>query len=278
MPRELLKIRAISVRYGIKWIAEPAQDSDKVMALVYKNHKDHKWNELDLPLAYFMRDSFPSITKDVLIGKAKDIKIIKNGIIVLATPKRLYSEQGHDFLKSDICVIGPVSKEGEVKKQFKELIKASLTEKAKVLKYVKHILPYLDALVVKTLVIGVFGRGSYFDRNGFPDMSNSKHENINFVLFSTDSSKKTKNRIVSRLKKIPIFGVELIERREKLIKKGKHPTFNFTIVSADMTQHHKTGKYERYLLKYSPRISLPHLEKAKSDAEARKFLKILSKS
>jgi hypothetical protein len=268
---QLKNMRGIRVRYGIKWMAEPAADSNRIMELVYKKRRTR------LPLAYLMRYRFPSMTRNALIGRAKDIKIVKDGILVLSTPQRPYSEQRHDFLKSDICVLGPVSKEAEITGRFKELKKISTAEKAKAKEYIRYVTPYLDSLVTEGLVIGVLGRGSYFDMNGFPKV-HPRSEDINLVLFSRDSEKRTKSMIVEVLKKIPRFAVSLIGRNERQIKAGKHPAFNFTIVSEDVAAYMKTGRYEQYVLRYGSRISLPHLTETKSDILARKLLKMLLQS
>lgn len=275
LPDRLRGLKAISVHYGIRWIAVQAKDADAVMNRVYKyrtrnaTNRD-RINPLDQPVAEFLRSAFPSLTSDVLKGKAKQIKIVGGGTMLLATPQRPYSEWRYDFMKSDICVIGPAKMGKKITKKFNRLTKVSLSEKKKAMRYVGHAVPYLDRLAAEGLLIGVLGRGSYFTKNGFP----SKDVDINFILFAKDSEKETTNRILRTLRSIPKFAITLIDRKEKTIKRGENPALNFVIVSKDQTARMRIGEYERHVLRDGIAIGLPHLPKRKSYAVVRIFVRL----
>jgi len=267
----------ISVYYGIKWIASKGRREDQIMKRVYRNrargkHREFKRVSSTYPIAELMRRRMPSVTKEMLSGRAKDVKIIHGKVLLIATPPRLYSEWGHEFLKSDICLIGPRSEESELLKEFKQEKAESLEEKKNVFRYIEAARPSLDELFDEGTISGVLGRGSYFGKNGFP----GKWDDINFILFAKNGSAKTESRIMDVLKRIPRFSVVVIHKHEEAVKKeGRSPSLSFIIVFAEMVKTAKFTRYEEYVLKDGVGIGLKRLKKEESEAMARKFMRLL---
>ncbi|MGA3021156.1 MAG: hypothetical protein ABSD68_04375 [Candidatus Micrarchaeales archaeon] len=265
-----LRADTVTVHYGIDWIAEPTDQSKKMMNQNYK-----KRTKIERSIAEKMRRAFPKITDDLFEGKVKDdIRITKGSHVIFATPPRLYNDWIYDYLKSDICIVGPKDKEADIKKEFDELKKIANAERGRASEYVGKAKPILKTLREKELIDGVLGRGSYFGKNGFP----MKDGNINFILLVDKQLTKeqygTRTEEISKeLKQLPDYAVSLIVGTTKVIKKGEHPEFNFVIVSKSKGA---TGiKYEKYVLEDSIGIELTNMPKEKSEALAREFIALL---
>jgi hypothetical protein len=262
-PRNLQK--SPSVHYGVKWVAEHVDKPEELMK--WKNHPN------DLSAAESIRKQFPSVTKRLLEGKAEDIKIIDNGILILATPPRLYEEWKYDFLKSDICVTGLLENESAIRKKFEEEKATAIKARGKGSLYIERIKRTLDKLVKEGLVEGVLGRGSYFGKNGYP----VKDDDIDFILLINKLDKEVEENIVKVLKEIPRFAVALVKGKDTLIKEGEKPELSFIIVSKDTLSHAKGNLYEKYVLDDSVGINLDHLPKRRSEELARHFISLLPK-
>jgi hypothetical protein len=257
----------ITISEGIKWIAEPVDNPEEIMKWIYKGGKVRS----DSAVADLMRAHFPLITNEMLEGKAKNVRFVRDGTLLLATPPRIYEEWIYDFLKCDICVIGPEEKEAELRKIFNEKVKASISAKKMGMLYVQQIKPYLDALVMEGLVGGVLGRGSYFGKNGFP----IKNDDIDFMLLV--DGPENEDEIVKELKKIPRFAIALVKRKDTVIKEGKRPELSFIIISRDMAINGRGILYEKYVLEDSVGIELDHLTKEESENLAHRFKSLLPK-
>lgn len=273
-PHALQIPRRIAICRGIKWIAADDNIAEKIMSKVYERlprNKAHPYPELDYQLAKLMRQKVPSVTMPVLKGRAKGLRIIYGNMLIVSTPPRLYSEWGYDFLKVDICVVGPLNKEEKIKTVFERQVAKAMKEKKRAAWYVRQVIPFLDVLFDTGLINGVIGRGSYFGKNGFPRAD----DDINFILFAKHSDKKTRAKILRVLKRLPKFEIVSVLREEKRLKKGIHPSFSFIIVSEDMAPMIRATNYEKYVLNDGVGISLSNLPKERSEALARKFVKLL---
>ncbi len=266
--------RRVAVYHGIKWIAVDVDIAEKIMSKSYTRRprsRSHPYPALDYQLAKLMRGRMPFVTGDILRGRAKDLRMINGNALIVSTPPRLYSEWGYDFLKIDICVVGPRDREGEIRRVFREQKIRSLKEKERAAWYVRQVRPLLGTLFDTGLVKGVLGRGSYFGKNCFPRVD----DDINFILFARSSDKETEGKIIRVLKRLPKFKVAILHRNEKTLKKGRLPAFSFMIVAEDMSSRIKATNYEKYVLKDGVGIGLAHFPKERSEALARKFTKLL---
>ncbi len=266
--------RYISVHYGIKWITWNDRLADRLMVRVYKNrsksrNSKDRFASVDYSIAEAMRSNIPSVTGEILAGKAKETRIVHGKTLLLATPPRLYTEWGREFLKSDICVMGPGSREDEILREFRLEKAESIREKRRAPEYVKRAVPLLDRLLDGGLIVGVLGRGSYFGKNGFPRPC----DDIDFILFAKDGSSRTEKKIIDALKGIPLFAVLFVIKKDKLVKKGRPPAFSFVIVHEGMRR--RVTRYESYVLRDSIGIGLKHLKKEESEALARRLARSL---
>ncbi len=267
------KVKRISTHYEITWIAEPVDRPEEIMRWRYGKRYGRDSSKPNLFVAELMRSIVPSITIKIFEGKAGDIRAIINGTLILATPPRPYEEWKYDFLKSDICVIGPIEKEREITNRFNDRKEISLRAKKKASFYIEPAKPYLDKLIKNGLVNGVLGRGSYFDKNGYP----VEKDDVDFILLVNKPDKDNEERISKILREIPRFSVALVKHKDTTIKKGEMPEMSFIIVSKDMAIHAKGTKYERYVLAKGMGIGLRHLPSSKSEQLATQFMSLLPK-
>ncbi len=265
----------ITVHFGIKWLAEPDENPEEIMRWRYRSFHD----PMGLGIADIMLGSFHSITPKQIEGVQRDVRIVKDGKILLATPPRPYEEWKYDFLKSDICVVGPIEKEAEARREFEKKKKESLAKKETVKDSIRIAAPRLDELVTKGLVQGIIGRGSFFCKNGYPE----EVDDIDFILLTKRDwhSKKgyaeVRGRIVDILKQIPDVPVTIVEKKDTTIKEGKGTAMSFVIVSEAMAKHGKGNAYEKYVLRAGVGIGLPHLLKEDSELLALEFAELLPK-
>ena len=221
-----------------------------------------------------MREKFPR--SDEIISH--DPKLGFNQTLTLATRPRLYSEHTYDFLKSDICVSGPIGRKRDILFEFSRQKSQSLKEKKKATQYLKFVTPYLNSIASKGMILGALARGSYFENNGFP----IPKDNINFVLFIRRKDRRTERKIASFLKAIPRFKVDFAGYSDvhyRTIKKGLHPVFTFDVVPLGNSVKEvarRCGRYPEYILSHGVGIELTHIGKASSAEIARVLLGKLS--
>jgi hypothetical protein len=257
--------RIIRVYYSTKWIAERVDKPEEIMKWKFKNDKLNS-----LSVAEVIRKHIPLITSDILDGK-NDIRIFDNGKLILATHPRPHQEWKYDFLKSYICVVGPIEKEQEIIKKFEKEKRNAERRKKKAQRYINKIKPTLNTLVKKRLVDGILGRGSFFGSNGYP----TKKDDIDFILLINKLKKETEEKIIRILKQIPKFSVTLVRRNDEIIKKGKLPEISFVIVTREMVSHGLGIEYERYVLRNGVGIKLNNLSINKSEKLAKTFISLL---
>jgi hypothetical protein len=260
----------ICINMSIKWIAEKVDAPEEIMRWAYtKSEPD--W-ALNLPLAEAMRKAFPDITDDILKGNATDVKLIVGETLVLATPPRVYNDWAYDFLKSDICVTGPKDKEPEMVAEFEKEKERSLRRKAALPSIIAEIKPGLDRLADEHIIDGLIGRGSYFDKNGFP----LNGDNVNFILLF-DKPFKEYDMLDKILKEVPKFAVGVVRGKHIRLKEGAKPEIDFIVVDRDMAIHSTGIKYNKYVLENGVGIALHNLPGERSEDLARVFSALLPK-
>ena len=262
----------VRVQYSIKWLASQADvPAEVVMERTYEKSS----NPYDRIVAEKLMARFPSVTKEMREGKAKDIELIGEFTILLATPPRLYEQWGFDFLKVDICITGIRERETDVRKVFEEEKKQATERRNSVPKeVVPAIKQTLEKLVEGGLVSGVMGRGSYFGKNCFP----TKDDNVNFMLLTEKPHDEVAAKIVEVLREIPRFEVNFIRADGAQIKAGEPPTVSFMVISKKELVGSAAADYNIYVLEDSVGIDLGNLPKAQSESKAREFAAVLRES
>jgi hypothetical protein len=260
----------ICINMSIKWIAEKVDAPEEIMRWAYtKSEPD--W-ALNLPLAEAMRKAFPDITDDILKGNATDVRLVVGETLVLATPPRVYNDWAYDFLKSDICVTGPKDKEHEMVAEFEKEKERSLRRKAALPSIIAEIRPGLDRLADEHIIDGLIGRGSYFDKNGFPSIG----DDVDFILLF-DKPFKEYDMLDGILKEIPKFTVSIARRTDIELKKGAEPKISFIVIDRDMAIHSSGIKYNKYVLENGVGIALHNLPGERSEELASLFSTLLPK-
>ena len=259
--------RTIHLYYGIKWIAENVDNPEEIMVGTFKKDKLQ-----GLKVAEVIRKHIPTITNEILNGQ-RDIKIVDNGKLILATHPRPHQEWAYDFLKSYICVTGPIRKEQEILKKFENEKRNAKKRKRKLQFYINKIKPTLNTLVKEGLVDGILGRGSFFGSNSYP----IDRDDIDFILLVNELKKGAEEEIVKILKQIPMYSVTLVRRNDDVIKKGKSREISFVIVTRRMVLQGLGIEYERYVLRDGIGIKLEEISADKSKKLANEFISLLPK-
>ncbi len=259
------KENGISVHRSVEWLAEKVDKPEEIMDWFYS-----KRPSMDRFAAETLMERFPLITDDIFEDRTEDVRIIKDGLLVLATPPRVYTQWKYDFLKSDILVFGPEREWAAIANAFDKEKAVSREYREKAQSYVDHITPCLDLLFEENLISGALCRGSYFCKNGFP----AKEDDVDFMLLS-ETSDKEEGRIMEILKRIPRFAITFNRNREDVIREGESPRLSFGIVTKGRVIHGKGIRYERYVLKNGVGIALEHLTKEGSERLAREWMALL---
>ncbi len=253
--------------YDVSWIAERARKSKQMMDFVYKKRSKRVRN-----VAEMLRKRFPSITKEILSGKQGEIKIIEKGFVVLATPPRPYEWWKYDFLKADICVIKKKGNITEARRLFLNKKRESEKLRKRLPGYLRYAIPTIDDLARRRLIVAALGRGSYFGKNCYP----KKKDDIDIMLLRENANARQSDYI-DAFKKIPKFGVEIVQHNDAPIKKGRDPYFSFVLISDGAARYSNGNKYEKYVLFDSVGIETRHLKKEQSERVARRFARMLPK-
>jgi hypothetical protein len=269
----------IKVFRGIYWFAE--ERNRKIGIKVMRRYEKKR----EIAIAMAMMKRFP-IATDKFINMKHDIVLKHKNKLIVATPPRIYEDWIYDFLKSDICVVGTAKKEKKIFEKFYQLKEVSENEKKKLNFYLGKIQEALDRIASKKLISAMIGRGSYFEKNGFPE----KDENLNFILILDlrRNSPSTINRIYKErsdeikegLKEIPYYTVKITVGAPRSIKEGSRKVVDFIILPMNkkyVRNHAKGIKYEKYVLLNGVGIDLPHLPKNKSEKIAIEFAQMLPK-
>ncbi len=260
-------MKTVKIFYGVSWIIEKRAISEKEMTYL-KRTKD------ELKIAEIMREKTKLLVKNILDGGLnEDLMFVYKKRFIIATPPRLYQQWIYDCAKSDIIAWSAIEDREKCIRAFKKQKNIAVSEKARLPAYLNRIKPTLNTLYSKGLIDGVIGRGSYFDRNGFP----SARDDVDFILLRIKpETKQDRNAFMMTLKKARAVKINIVEEEERNInkvKKGK-------VVSLILVSRDPEGlgtAYEKYVLLNGPGIPLRNLSKEKSEKLARRLISYLPK-
>jgi hypothetical protein len=262
----------LKVFFGVAWIADRL-----VYVIPMLERKSYLYkSKLKIKVANTLRKKFP-IIKNSIIKKSNDIYLNDpdNKYYIAATHPRPYNLYIYDYLKSDIVVLNK-----DLTKAISELNKlkkVDIKRKMQLNTKLKLIKPVLEKLYNEGIVDGFVGRGSYFEKNGFPN----KKDDIDILLlinkyYDKEQFLEVENKIINILKNSKgKFSITFTRRNESFLKKSKSgPEFSFIII----TQNTKSFGifYEKYILKNCVGIPIKNLNAIESEKLAKYMLKFLS--
>ncbi|MGC8694737.1 MAG: hypothetical protein ACP5RI_03935 [Candidatus Micrarchaeia archaeon] len=247
---------------GINWIADNASFAPKEKEAKWMHHKNN-----DIKIAEILKKNYPVSNLQVSRG-TKDVEIEFDDKILFATHPRPYGQWIYDCLKSDIVILASKSEREKAKARFNKekarslLIKQTLEEKLNIIK------PVLERMHDAGLIDAVIGRGSYFEKNGYP----IQRDDIDILLIKLEGNEEAllqaiKDVIASSSEK---FRANLVWHSEIDIKRGPKswPEFSFKLVLA----RPKSGKrralgifYEKYVLRQKTGIAIKGISKEYSE-------------
>lgn len=247
---------------GINWIADsiPVAPSESEAKWVTKNQR-RVW------LAGLMRREYPLSTPALARGSS-DISFTSGDTLVLATHPRPYEQWIYDSLKSDIIVVAKPSERRAAEARLEEEKLLALQRKAQLNIKLGQITATLSEMHSKGLIDAAVGRGSYFDRNGYP----SRHDDIDIILLK-DKRHDSPEQLHSLKEDIKHaiasakgnFGANLVDFNERTIKRASGSNaqmFSFILLSTD---YRGLGLYyEKYVLRTCVGIEAAGMPSARS--------------
>ena len=259
---------------GINWIADSIP--------VAPSESEAKWvttNQRRVWLAGLMRREYPLSTPALARGSS-DISFTSGDTLVLATHPRPYEQWIYDSLKSDIIVVAKQSEMQAAEARLEKEKALALQRKAQRNIKLGQIITTLSDLHSKGLIDAAVGRGSYFDRNGYP----SRRDDIDIILLkdkrpdSPEQLRSLKEDIKHAIASAKgNFGANLVDFNERTIKRASGSNaqmFSFILLSTD---YRGLGLYyEKYVLRTCVGIEAAGMPAAKSERLAQGMLKYIS--
>ena len=259
---------------GINWIADSIP--------VAPSESEAKWvttNQRRVWLAGLMRREYPLSTPALARGSS-DISFTSGDTLVLATHPRPYEQWIYDSLKSDITVVAKPSERQAAEARLEKEKLLALQLKAQLNIKLEQITAALSEMHSKGLIDAAVGRGSYFDRNGYP----SRHDDIDIILLkdkrpdSPEQLRSLKDDIKHTIAGAKgNFGANFVDFDERTIKKAGNSNtqmFSFILLSTD---YRGLGLYyEKYVLRTCVGIEAAGMPAAKSERLAQGMLKYIS--
>ncbi len=248
---------------GINWIADSIP--------VAPSESEAKWvttNQRRVWLAGLMRREYPLSTPALARGSS-DISFTSGDTLVLATHPRPYEQWIYDSLKSDIIVVAKPSEMQAAEARLEKEKALALQRKAQLNIKLGQIIATLSELHSKGLIDAAVGRGSYFDRNGYP----SRRDDIDIILLKDkrpDSPERLRSlkedikRVIAGAK--GNFGANLVDFNERTIKRASDSSaqmFSFILL---FTEYRGLGLYyEKYVLRTCVGIEAAGMPSARSE-------------
>jgi hypothetical protein len=262
----------ITVYHGVNWIADsmenPPKENSKELAFRFGKGSDK------LSIAELMRSTVPMLTKQILECKSDEILTEFGGKFLAATPPRPYLQVRYDCAQSDIVVIGPAEEKESILNRFQEEKARAIQLKSNLGKLMELFKPVLEELVSLKLAEGVIGRGSYFDKNGYP----KERDDVDFILLKRKISDEYEYELKEALRTTK-HDVTIANERfgMEIIKKGPQgsPVFSYIVVTEKDVRGARGIKYEKYVLENGVGISLKNLAKGESEKLAAEFISLL---
>ncbi|MGC8537423.1 MAG: hypothetical protein ACP5MZ_00355 [Candidatus Micrarchaeia archaeon] len=248
---------------GINWIADSIT--------VAPSESEAKWVTKDperVWLASLLRKEYPLSTPILARGSA-DINLISNHVFVLATHPRPYEQWIYDSLKSDIAIVAKTSEKRAAKARLEKEKLLALRRKGKLDAELESIKAMLSEMHSEGLIDAALGRGSYFDKNGYP----SNHDDIDIILLNSKPFtqpgewKNLKDEVRRNISKAKgNFWANFVDFKEGIIKKANDsnaPMFSFILL---YTNYKGLGLYyEKYVLRNSVGIGVEGMPAEKSE-------------
>ena len=260
---------------GINWIADaiPCAPAEK----------DAQWTrkgDRTLWLSEAFRMNYP-VSKPSVYRDTDNITFSYGEKHILATHPRPYNQWIYDSMKVDIAVIaekGELQKAKEKLSAEKELALRRKSGREEKLGIVK---PLFRTLLQRGLADGIVGRGSYFDKNGYPSVK----DDIDIMLLRYDrvGSKEQYDAFNDEVKNAISksegnFEANFVQFNEHVIKnpsgKGAQ-VFSFITITGDVQSN--GIYYERYVLMNAKGIEIPGFPASESESVAKRMALNLSK-
>ena len=257
----------VEVYREVDWVAEDDAPSEREMHYKFEELPDP---EAWLILSEILREASKNIWNIIARGEVNSDLVAEHGnLFIAASPPRPYNQWKYECAKSDIVVVGPLSKKRECLERLFEEKTKSLAEKRKAYDLIAPAVPALNKLVEEGLAEGVLGRGSYFDRNGFPG---ARKDDIDILILRKEKwSDEEKEKLIEILKEAPM-SVNLVGHNENEIKRVEGSVSLSLIMGSIETVKSAAGiPYERYVLDTAVGIGLDNLPRNKSEALAKEF-------
>ncbi len=266
----------IKVYYAVDWLLDDLVDAPSESEMSYRYNERKPFNLFDvyLKLANILREHSRGLENAIFSDQSTDLIFEHEGDTIAASSPRPYMQYIYDCAKSDIVVVGPKRLEAAITKRLKEEKQKALAEKLKIKEYIVAFEPYFNELHDSGLIDGLLGRGSYFEKMGFP----VNNDNFNFILLRENNwNEDEKKRMYSILKRTPALHIWVQSNNEEVIGSGSgERVVYFALISKYSVMNYSLGlRYEKYVLENSPGIELPNLSKSKSELLAKELAAFL---
>ena len=256
------------VFYGINWIVEKSASTEREMKYLKRKGEEVR-------LAEIMRKKTRGLEKHILDGSAGDMKFSLHNEFIMATAPRPYNQWIYECAKSDIVVLGSLAEKNICAIQFEKEKRRALLEKDKAWRYIEKVRPALEKLHLMHLMDGVIGRGSYFDKNGYP----KPKDDIDFVILRRkDWNKEQTNLILDVFRKLKTIHVSFVMRSDRKVNSVRsRVSASFVIGSEEKAKMSGGIPYERYVLATGIGIPISGVTRKESERLARELMKSLPK-
>jgi hypothetical protein len=237
--------------------------------------KHLKRKNREIRLAEIMRKKTKNLAKRILDGSVGDLAFTNHNQFIIATPPRPYNQWKYECAKSDIIVLGPIKQRELCIKRFEKEKNKSLLEKSRVPYHIKKVRPALEKLYSEGLIEGVIGRGSYFDKHGYP----IPKDDIDFILLRRkDWSKEEMEQLLNVFRKVKTIQISFIMRSDRLVNDVKSRVSASFIQGSKRSARRAGGiPYEKYVLGTGIGIPLNKITGRKSERLAKEIARSLPK-
>ncbi len=265
-----MSFKELEVFHGIEWpITDMAYDR-----LRRQLESNPRRNETDVIKKVLLAREL----RNVVHGKyGVSVEVSAKDVYIITTPARQYRYFADQYAKADIVIAGRPDQAKECRNKLAEEKERALDEKQHLAGYLGRARSLLERLHDEGLIDGVIGRGSYFEKDGFP----SQDDDVDLVLmrkrdFGEEELEKI-GVILAQEKEFPVLFIPYKEGQEKVANDAKAGKPISLIFATESIVRAQPGiEYNRHVLETGPGIEIEGIPKAKSEALAHELLGLLN--